>query len=137
MIPEGYYDGKILAARIDAEPDTDDLVLVWSVKVGDGETVDCRHRTTGDYAHVTREVAEHLDIEWPYGIERIDETVGRDVRVRIKHNTSSKYCNAYIVTRNRRGTPAVASQIRSKLHDLARAANVAIQADDDDGSIPF
>ena len=138
-VPEGYYDGTITAATVDAEGDGDDLVLVWSARLGTGDIVDCRHRTTGDYAHVTREVAEHLGLEWPYGISNIESTVGKDVRVRVKHKTGKsggKFVNAYIITGKARSNTATSNQMRLKLDELAQRDGVPLKPLDDN-EIPF
>ena len=138
MNPEGVYPGKIIAAcleRNDAQQ-SDDLVMSFdcALTCPDGSEIEAtaRHMTTGKLAWSGKAVAKLLELDWPGGLRNIAETVGRDVTVRIKHNTTERgntYENAYIVTPPSR-EPATPEQIETGLAKLAKAEM-------DDENIPF
>lgn len=121
MIPEGIYDATIEDARLEEASDGDDLVLAFDFTILE-EQATAKHRTTGDYAHITKDVAKHLELEWPYGLARIARTIGRAVRVKVKHKVGNKgntFVNAYIYTGAGQGKPANPAKIQGKLDFLA------------------
>lgn len=135
-VPEGYYDGEVLDARLEVDEKTDDLVAVFDVALGDGQAVTCRHRTTGQYAHISQEIADYLGMEWPKGLRHIAEQKGKKVRVRVKHNTSSRgnvFVNAYICTPRSGGVPATLEEINARLAKLSGEAPALT----DDDNVPF
>ena len=138
MNPEGTYPGKIIAAwleRNDAQQ-SDDLVMAFdcALTAPDGTELEAspRHATTGKYGWSGKAVAKLLELDWPGGLRNIGDTVGREVQVKIKHNTSQRgteYENAYIVTPPSR-EPATSEQIEAGL------AKLEVE-DADDSNIPF
>ncbi len=132
MIPEGYYDGTIESAWIETFGNTDDLIMAFSIKLGVGDVVTARHATSGDWGHLGKKVAEQLELPWPGGLEKIETTVGRTVRVRVKHKefrNGDVMAKAYIVI-DRSGEPAEPDKIKS---GIAKLANTEVK----DDNVPF
>jgi hypothetical protein len=109
--PDGYYDATITQAHWESDPQDDNgLVLAFEVKLDDGGFETCLQRTSGTargargpvvFAEIAQAVLEELGLPWPEGIERIEETIGKDVRVQIKSKTAgnSTFRNVYIMTK--------------------------------------
>ncbi len=135
MIPEGNYTGTITGAwcERDNKHQSDALVMCFGVEIeGHGEHI-ARHDTEGKNSWSGKGVAKLLGIEWPDGLSTIDDVVGREVPVRVKHNTSQKgdlYCNVYIQA-PRESEPATKAQIAAGIERIKR------QEVKDDDNIPF
>ena len=137
MNAEGTYPATITAACLERndQQQSDDLVMSFdcTATLEDGVTAEgtARHMTTGKLDWSGKAVAKLLELDWPGGLKDIGSTVGREVQVRIKHNTSQRgteFENWYIVTPPSR-EPATPEQIDAGLAKLEAEAN------DDD--VPF
>lgn len=96
----GKFKGRIIATEFETDSnEPDGLVLVFTVKLDDGEIVSCKHRTHGKFAHICKNIIVALDLPWPKGVLDIDTTVGREVPVTLKHkdgNHGNVFVNAYL-----------------------------------------
>ena len=96
----GKFNGRIISTEFEQDgKEPDGLILVFTVKLDDGEIVTCKHRTHGKFAHICKNIITALDLPWPKGVLDIDTTVGREVPVRIKHkegNHGNTFVNCYL-----------------------------------------
>lgn len=96
----GKFKGRIIATAFEQDnQEQDGLVLLFTVKLDDGEQVECRHRTHGPYQHICKGIIKALGLEWPKGILDIDSLVGTEVPVSIKHKpgkSGNVFVNAYL-----------------------------------------
>lgn len=116
MHAEGNFTGRITeAAHEQDSQNKGGLVLAFTVSLEDGEEVVCRHRTHGDYWELTKNLLEKLGLDWPKGILRIAEAIGKEVPVRIKNKDSNgkTYQNCYIsfATPNQPATEKQAARV--------------------------
>lgn len=131
QIPEGYYDGEIIGAWIEAHTQDElEAVLCFHVRLGDESEITCRHRTGGDYPQIAQDVAELLELDYPEGLHQIGSTAGKAVRVKVKHRQSGArtYVNGYIVT-NKAGDRPETDQVARMIERL--------KAKTSDDNIPF
>lgn len=136
LVPGGYYDGEIVEGRLEVDQQNDGLVMCFDVALGGDQAVTCRHRTTGEYAHIAQEVADYLGMEWPKGLREIAQQKGKKVRVYVKHKigrTGATFVNAYISTPRTGGVPATLDEINAR---LAKLAGETVPGLNDD-NVPF
>jgi hypothetical protein len=130
----GACDAQIIAVKVETDPfDSDGLVLVFELAAPNGAVVKAKHSTTGKYADKTRAVVEEaLGLDWPYGIEVVEQVVGRTVPIFVVHKDDHgrPYARAYINTQ-KRGEPADAATVKRNLDKLAGKSDPS--ADD----VPF
>lgn len=133
---EGSFQGRIASTEYEKDSqNADGVVLVFNVKLDDGFEAPCKHRSHGEWSHITQEILEKLGLPWPKGVARIDETVGRDVPVRIKNKAGRNggtFQNCYIAY-GKSNAPA------TQKHAARAAALLAGETPEpvDDDDIPF
>ena len=122
MIEEGYYEGKVVTAHVEVDDRNEgELTLCFNVRLVNGDTVTCRHRTGGEWGHIGKKVAESFGIVWPDGLESIGTVAGQACRVNIKHKESNTpgqpFVNAYIAVA-RGSEPATEEQVAAGIAKL-------------------
>ena len=126
MTPDGYYDATVADAWLDV--DDDGIVLCFRCQIfieAEMTEVEPRHSCAGKYGWSGEAVAEFFGLEFPAGLRKITETVGKECRINIKTKTArdgNEYQNAYIVTRQRK-EPATQEAINAALAKLEAAAS--------------
>lgn len=138
---EGTFPGKVTHAAHETSPfDDDGLVLAFTVELEDGSKCWPRHslapNPSNDNAKkataITKRIVEEVfEQPWPDGVDRIDQAVGMDVTVRIKHNTRNgkTYANAYINPPVKGGEPAEREHVAKVVKALGGEAT--------DNDVPF
>ena len=123
--PEGYHDGTISDARVEMEKGN--LVMYFDVDIEGFKTTTCRHGCGGQYGYIAKDVAEHLELQWPEGLKKIETVLGRAVRVKVKHKDTWE--NSSIVTRSRNQDDG---EVTDEVLDAAIAKLAAEENSDDD-----
>jgi len=129
----GKFKGRIISTEFEQDgQEPDGLVLVFTVKLDDGDIVRCAHRTHGPYSHICKSIVTALDLPWPKGVLEIGTTVGREVPVRIKWKEGrdgQTFVNAYLDLGGGGNAPAD--------KELAAKLVAKMSGEVDDSDIPF
>lgn len=132
----GKFTGRITATEFEQDnQEADGLVLVFHVTLDDGEDVICRHRTHGPYAHICRNIIKAFDLDWPAGVLDIDQLVGREVPVSIKHKPGKNgnvFVNSYLDLGGGGNAPAAPDFVKAAVAKMAGTG-----ADGVDDNTPF
>jgi len=126
MHAAGTFTGKIIGTEFEQDgQEADGLVLVFHVKLDDGEEVTCKHRTHGPYAHICKGIIGALGLAWPAGVLDIDSLVGTEVPIRIKHKAGKNgnvFVNSYIDLGGGGNAPATPNFVKAAVAKMAEAA---------------
>ena len=130
----GNYTGKIIVARLETRRGSDDLDMAFDIQLDNGEHVTAKHATAGEWGHIGQAVCEEvleLKGDWPTCLHNLEDAIGQDVPVKVKHNVSKgkTYANAYIQTPGS-SEPASEEQIAAAVARLSGK-------NDDKSDIPF
>jgi hypothetical protein len=129
----GKFKGRIISTEFEQDgQEPDGLVLVFTVKLDDGEIVTCKHRTHGKFSHICKNIITALDLSWPKGVLEIDSLVGREVPVSLKHKdgkSGNVFVNAYLDLGGGGNAPAD--------KELAAKLVAKMSGEVDDSDIPF
>ena len=133
LTPIGRYTGRIIGARLETRKGSDDLDMAFDVQLENGEHVTAKHATAGEWGHIGQAVCEEvleLKGDWPTCLHNLEDAIGKDVPIKVKHNVSKgqTYVNAYIQTPGG-SEPATEEQIAAAVAKLSGK-----KADD---NIPF
>ena len=136
MTPEGFYNAEIVSGEVKRD-DKGNYRLVFDLAIEGGYSEQASHPLEGEFANIGCDILESLDLPYPEGLKRLDETVGKSVRCKVKHKAGKGdkgmvFVNCYIVA------GGFGESVRADNDDLdILIRKLSMSKKTDDGNTPF